>query len=146
MIVKFIGYLIGRIFVALMLLPLCYTVWLIYDASSVLISTETKEAKIEGCYYKRVRKSGSRHSSSWGPVAVTKSGITVKGDFTLAKKEWCESSIGNSVTVFINEGDPSKNHINTFFQFWFMPLIYLLVSIIIYPGLYMLRKKQRKSA
>lgn len=145
-IAKFIGYSIGAIFAVLLLLLIGFTAWHVYDVVSVLASTKTEKAQIEGCHYKIIKKSSSSYSVSWGPVAITKSGVRIKGDFTWKNKSWCESGIGESVTVFINENDASKNRINTFFQFWFTPTIFLLGCIIFYPVSYMLKKRKRKNA
>ena len=145
MIAKYIGYIIGAIFAVLLLAPIGYTAWLVYDVASVLTTTQLEEAQIQECHYKRVRKSSSSYSGSWGPVAVTKSGLRINGDFTWKKKSWCESNIGDNVNVFVNENDPSKNRINTFFQFWFMPTAFLLVCLIFYPGSYILKKKRKNA-
>ncbi|MCG8434605.1 MAG: DUF3592 domain-containing protein [Gammaproteobacteria bacterium] len=145
MIAKFIGYLIGGIFAVGLLAPLGVAVWLIYDRTDVLLSTTLVGAVIEECHYKRVRK-GSGYSGSWGPVAVTDTGVRVKGEFTWKKKAWCESGIGDEVTVFIHETDESKNRVNTFFQFWFMPLLFFLISAIFYPGSYIAKKRKDERA
>lgn len=141
---KVIGYLIGGIFAIGVFVPLGFASWLIYDRSAVLLSTTLEDATIESCYYQRVHGS-SRGSASWGPVAVAANGVKVKGGFKWNKKSWCESGIGSKVSVFIHPSDSGKNRINTFFQFWFLPIALLLFCVIFYPAAYSAkRRKNRK--
>ncbi len=142
---KVLGYIIGAIFIVLLLSPIGVSCWLVYDRATVLLTTSTEQAVIQECHYKR-RKTGSGYSGSWGPVAVTSDGIRIKGSFTWKRKGWCESGIGKEVPVFLHDTDTSKNRINTFFQFWFYPLFFTTVCLIFYPLSYKAKKnKQKKS-
>ncbi|TQV88168.1 hypothetical protein [Aliikangiella coralliicola] len=143
MVAKIIGYLIGGLFVLGLLAPIPISLWMIWDRVTVLSSTEVEPALIESCHH-RYRTSGSRSKGSWGPVAVTERGLKVKGDFTWSKKSWCESDIGDEVNVFVHPTDKSKNRINTFFQFWFLPIISTSFCLFFYPLSYRLKKKKKK--
>ena len=147
MIAKIIGYVIGGLFILGLLAPIPISIWLIWDRIDVLTSTTKVGATIESCH-QRYKSSGNRTKSSWGPVAVTESGLKIKGDFTWSKKSWCESGIGERVSVFVHPWDEDKNRINTFFQFWFFPVLMMSICLIFYPLSYRqkklkeLRKKQ----
>ncbi len=142
MIANVIGYTIGALFVIGILAPIGVASWMVYDRVAVLTSTESATATVESCHYKR-RKSGSSRTGSWAPVAVTDSGTEVRGSLYWSKKRWCESSIGNRVSVFLHATDAKKNRINTFFQFWFLPGILSLFCITFYPLSYRAKKRQR---
>ena len=143
MLAKLIGYTIGAVFIALLLAPIPITVWLIYDRVTVLTSTSLQPAVIEECYHE-YRTTGNTSRGSWGPLAVTNDGIRVKGDFRWRKKDWCLSSIGDEVNVFVHPQDPGKNRINTFMQFWFYPTMMTVICLVFYPLSY--RAKKRKDA
>lgn len=141
MIAKAIGYPIGILFAIGLLAPIGLASWMVYDRISVLTSTTSVEATVESCHYKR-KKSGSSSRGSWTPVAVTASGTEVRGSLYWSKKRWCESSIGDRVSVFSHPSNPSKSRVNTFFQFWFLPSILSLFCIVFYPASYRAKKKQ----
>lgn len=143
MLAKIIGYSIGAAFVALILAPIPIAVWLVYDRITVLTSTTSHQAVIEECYHE-YRTTGTTSRGSWGPVAVTGEGVRVKGEFRWRDKDWCLSDIGDEVTVLLHPSDSGKNRINSFFQFWFYPLLMTTVCLIFYPLSY--RAKKRKDA
>ena len=143
MILKAIGYTIGALFALGLLAPIGFASWLVYDRITVLASTTTAPATIEDCHYKRSRSGGSVRGS-WAPVAVTASGVRVRGSLHWSKKRWCESGIGDGVSVFLHASDPSKNRINTFFQFYFLPATLSLFCLVFYPASY--RAKKQKDA
>ena len=141
MIAKLIGYLIGGLLVLAMLSPIPLFAWLAYDRLEVLNSGSVQEAVIERCYSKR--RSGSGSSTTFGPVAVTKNGLPVKGDFRWARRSWCESDIGDTVSVLVHQQNRDRSKIYSFTQFWLLPLFLGLVVFVGYPLLYL---KKRKSA
>ncbi|GLS27969.1 DUF3592 domain-containing protein [Marinibactrum halimedae] len=142
MIAKVLGYSIGALFIVILLAPIPLSIWFIVDRISLLTSATPARAIIEECY--RHRRSGTNAKVSWGPVAVTVEGLKVKGDFKWSKKKWCESTIGDEVTVLLHPTDKNKHRIHTFFQFWFLPLVMTLICIVFYPLSY--RAKKRKDA
>ena len=136
MFAKAVGYLIAGM---LIVVPVGFAVWLTYDRVNILTSTTLHKATIDHCHYRQVKKK-NRRKSSWAPVAVTVTGVSVKGHFYWSQKHWCQSSVGKQVSVFIHSHDASKNRINTFFQLWFLPVVLLFFCLVLYLGIYFLRK------
>lgn len=141
MIANLIGYLIGGLLVLAMLSPIPIFGWLVYDRIEVLNNASVEQAVISRCYSHRSSRSGS--APTFGPVAVTESGLNIKGGFRWARRSWCESDIGESVSVLVHSERPENSRIYSFFQFWFLPLLMGFVVLIAYPLLYLKKKKAR---
>lgn len=139
---KFIGYLIGALFVLIFFAPIPVAGWLIYDRATVLLETEAAEAEIVECY--SYRTSGSNARLSFGPVAVTANKVRVKGYFRWSRRSWCEAGIGDKVTVLLHPQDESKNRVYTFLQFWFLPLLFFIIGFVIYPAAYWAKLRKGK--
>ena len=146
MIAKAIGYLIGAVFVGLLLAPIPLAVWFVYDGTTVLMSTSVADAVIERCDRRSTRGIKSRGIAShvsWVPVAKTASGVEIKGDFGWTRRSWCESDVGKRVSVFVHDTNRSMNRINTFSQFWFFPMI-LTAICVLYLCIYIIKRKRRR--
>ncbi|MDP7319674.1 MAG: hypothetical protein QF441_03655 [Bacteriovoracaceae bacterium] len=130
----FLGYFIGGCFVLLMLFaPLGATTYFVYDIVLALSKYEKDIAIIERCESSR-QNSGSSVRYKRVPIAVTSSGRIVKGQ--MDEIRWltkCDSLIGNKVEVLINPQNKKEGYINTFWQLWFMPLLFFIISAIYYP-------------
>ena len=145
---KIIGYSIGGLFAIILLAPIVLAVWNTYELVSVLTSTVVEPAVISFCSYQSGRnrsstgfRKGSGRGPTWVPIAVTQLGIKVEGKLGWGvTKQWCEKSMGHHVAVLIHPTDPTKNRIYTFFQFWFTPLILIVVSLLLYPQLYRMKR------
>ena len=120
--------------------------WQIYEKSKVIANSELTPATIVSCDHSTRIKKG-RRKSSWAPVALTDSGFSVTGSMSWSNKEWCTSSIGEGVTVFLHNTNRRNSQINTFFQFWFLPVLYtcFVLLLYVYPIIYYMRKKHNKS-
>ena len=129
-----IGYLIGGAFVVLILFgPIGVTIYYVQDAANALINYESDMATIERCESTR-QGSGSKVRYKRVPVAITDSGTTVKGQMDEIRWVYkCNDMIGDRVPVLIDPTNSKKGHINTFWQLWFMPLLFLAISIFYYP-------------
>ena len=145
MITNLIGYLIGGIFVCLVMSPIFIGIWLAYDRIELLANSKKTQAVITSCYH-RSQTGSSKTKYSWVPVATTREAITIRGDFGWKKKSWCESDIGDNVTVYVYSNESDKNRINTFFQLWFYPCLAWLVSVLmIYAGYKKHRQRKRQN-
>lgn len=129
-----IGYLIGGVFVVLILLaPIGATSYLVYDLTKALLNYESDTAEIVRCESTR-QTTDSRVRYKRVPVAITAQGITVKGDMDEIRWVYkCNDLIGEQVKVLIDPKDSKNGKINSFFQMWFLPLLFILISIIYYP-------------
>ena len=135
----FLGYLIGGLFVCLMVAPIPIAGWLVYDRVERFANAEQAEATITECY-RHSRSSGGTNKISWGPLAVTATSIKVKGDFKWSDRDWCEVAVGDKVTVLLHQdGD---HRIFSFLQFWALPLLMVTICLVFYPLSY--RAKQKK--
>lgn len=91
--------------------------------------SEKKSAIIIDCHTLKSR-SGSGYRRSWAPIAKTNDGDIAKGTFGHKPKKKCEDQIGNKVSVYVSSIDKEKHQINTFFQLWFRPILFILIAII----------------
>ena len=140
MISKALGYLIGGLFLLAFLSPVPISIWLVYDRIDVYLNSSKQQATITHCYSHR--SSGNNSRLSFGPVAVTQSGQKVKGDFKWSKRKWCEYGIGSQVTVLLKNNDMEDSRIFTFLQFWSLPLFFLFISFVLYPAMYIAKRKK----
>jgi len=106
------------------------------DRIGVLATADSHAGVIVSCKSQvRVRRSSKRLTShrswSYAPIVVTRSGHKAVGTLFFPKKSTCTALIGNSVPVFVNKVDPSKNRINSFTQFWLFPTVILFVILFI---------------
>lgn len=128
-----IGYLIGGVFVLLILFaPIGVTSYFVYNFANALLNYESDTAQIIRCESKRLSGSSARYKRV--PVAITDSGNTIKG--SMDEVRWvykCNDLIGKKVKVLVDPNNKNKGHINSFWQLWFMPILFLIISLIYYP-------------
>ena len=129
-----LGYFIGGVFVVLILFgPIGVTSYFVYNLSHALLNFEPDTAEIVRCESNRLSGSSARYKRV--PVAVTQSGNTIKG--SMDEVRWiykCNDLIGKKVNVLIDPNNKNKGHINSFWQLWFMPILFLIISLIYYPA------------
>lgn len=133
---KIIGYLIGGLFVlGMVLAPIGGATYFLNDLYQVHQLEIKTEATITGCFTLRNTKTG-RPKAHRVPKAITKDGVVVRGTLGQIKIfDICKSSVGDKVSVFLDAQGSSKGRFNTFYQLWFMPLLFTLMSLFWYPFL-----------
>tara|TARA_R110000868_G_scaffold334233_4_gene594939 strand:- start:1461 stop:1910 length:450 start_codon:yes stop_codon:yes gene_type:complete len=146
LITKIVGYFIGSLFVALLLLaPVGGMIYFMHDSITALDHVVDDQAIVEKCISKR--SSSGKVTARGVPVAITSSGVKIEGQMGQPKfLLQCKDMIGESVPVFIHSNDSSRHRINTFWQMWFLPTLFTLFSLIWYPALFKgyQRKKNKK--
>ena len=101
------------------------------DRVGVLISSDSYTATVVECDWRRTRglsrngKGASRVRSSYQPIAVSKEGYRAAGRLKVSSKSFCEGLIGHEVKIFVNKDRPEEARINSFFQFWLAPFVFL---------------------
>ena len=107
--------------------------WMGADRVDLLFNSSVEDAVVVSCKGKPPRRrTGPRgRSRSWtyAPVAVTASGVKVKGSLSLSGKSWCEPLIGTKTTVLVHDTDVSKSRINSYIQFWLVPAFFLTLVL-----------------
>lgn len=96
-----------------------------HDRISVLTSSQSFDASITHCKWKRtwVRRSMRRGTShTYAPVTVSKQGYRVTGKLYIARKKNCERRIDERVKILVNPNNPDDGRINSFLQFWLYPM------------------------
>ncbi|MBH46645.1 MAG: hypothetical protein CME71_00585 [Halobacteriovorax sp.] len=142
---KIVGYFIGSLFVALLLLaPIGGMIYFMHDSLSALENVVKDQAIVEKCISKR--SSTGKVNARGVPVAMTDTGVKVEGSIGQPKFLFqCKDMIGSSVPVLIHQSDKARHRINTYWQMWFLPTIFSIFSLIWYPALYKgYQKKKNK--
>ncbi len=142
MFAKYLGYLIGGTFaLGLMIAPIAVTSYFLYDSAYTILNLETKEATVTECFTKR--SSTGRALTRNVPRAVTSEGDVANGMIgELKYLSTCDEMIGDTLDVYIDPHNPKNNRINTFWQMWFLPLIFSTICLLWYP--YLIKKIRQK--
>ena len=132
----------GFILVLACLLP---TLWFLHDRIDLLQHAELESASIIKCDYKwgtRVSSSTSqrRKTTSYAPIAISEQGNKVRGTLWWASRDICERSLHKQVSVLVHNTEPDKSRINSFFQFWMFPILFVYLTAVVIISLYIPRR------
>ncbi len=148
MVAKYFGYLIGGLFaIALILAPISVTSYFLFDSAYTILKLEPKEAVVTKCFTKR--SSTGKPLTRNVPRAITTEGEIANGMIgELKYLSTCDEMVGDTLSVYIDPNNHKNNRINTFWQMWFLPLIFTTICLLWYP--YLIKKiinkyKKKKS-
>ena len=132
-----IGVKVVSIILFLMFLfPITVGGWLVYDAVDVLSQSEVEEAMIVECSRKRsatgrgARKRYLMGHFAYNYVAESDDGVKVKSTFGFNKRSQCREYIGQTVSLYLYQPDLENSRIKTFVQFWVLPIVGGLLSLL----------------
>jgi len=142
--------IISIIFFFMALFPIIGGGWTAYDAADVILNSKTDYAAIKFCEKRLVisftgsikgnyrRGMRAKIKPAYFAIAETDSGLEVSSRFPNNKREKCEDKIGNKVSVYVYKSYTENSRINTFIQFWILPiggsLICMIFSYVILRG------------
>lgn len=131
--------------IIIIILPFAVASYFTYDAVWSVFNLEKTQATIHSCFTKT--SSSGKPINHHVPKASLESGVTIEG--TIGQPKFfltCDDMIGETVDVYIDNYNKDNNRIATFWQMWFLPSLFTIVSIFWY-SLYLkkLMKKFKKS-
>jgi len=101
-------------------------------------NSEAASAAVKSCTSKRIQTGSRRHNrigqkfnkTIYAMEAVTNTGDVAIGSFASGwfGPNWCESKIGETVTIRLHPTDPSLNRISSFTQLWY-PLLQIALTL-----------------
>ena len=121
---------INIIFALLVLAWLVTSGFVFHDRISVLTSSQSLDATVTHCKWKKSRRksssssSGPRSRSTYAPVAVSAEGYRVIGKISLAGRKNCERMIGKPVKILVDSHNPDNARIHSF-----MPVSYTHLTL-----------------
>jgi hypothetical protein len=65
------------------------------------------------------------------PIARTPDGVEAVGSYKLGE-DWCRKQVGRTVTVRLHPDDPQRSIINSYVQFWMLPVHILIVFLLFF--------------
>ena len=131
------------IFALLALAWLVTSGFVFHDRISVLTSSQSLDATITHCEWKKSRRksssnsSGPRSRSTYAPVAVSVEGYRVTGKISLAGRKNCERMIGKPVKILVDSHNPDDARIHSFMQFWLYPVALTFAGTLLMAGVFM---------
>ena len=123
--------IVSLILFLMFLFPIYAGGWAIYDAIDVLMHSKSGNAKIVECDSRRSVRSRHKLAGYYGYsyVAETNDGVKVASTFRYKKRSQCRKNIGQDVSVYLYQSDLENSRINTFVQFWALPIGGGLISL-----------------
>lgn len=110
------------------ILPLVITSYFTYDSVWSVLHLEKTQAIVKSCFT-RTSNSGkplNRHV----PKAVSENGEVVEGYIGQPKYFLtCDGMIGETVEVYIDQQDKKNSRLATFWQMWFLPSLFFILSL-----------------
>ena len=131
--------------IIIIILPLAIASYFTYDALWSVFNLEKKQATIQSCFTKT--SSSGKPINHHVPKAYTVSGEVIEGMIGQPKFFLtCDDMVGETVNVYLDKENKKNNRIATFWQMWFLPSLFIIISLFWY-SLYLkkLMKKLKKS-
>ncbi|MCK5829096.1 MAG: hypothetical protein KAH20_02215 [Methylococcales bacterium] len=115
--------------------------WFAYERFSIFVNSDTHFAVITSCEGKwtevntnnrphsGVSTSSRRQVVLYVPVATSQDNLKGKGTFW-TDNAFCQRMLGQKTHILVDKNDAKKGYIYNYIQFWFLPLFFLLFSIL----------------
>ena len=129
-------FILGIGILVVFIAPIGLAVFYTLDRAEILLNSDRQSAIIQDCKREYVNRNlSSRRKSKSGSfyraVAKAEDGSVIKANLALASKSFCRKNIGKPVTVFVHRKDETRSRLNSFLQFWLIPLSMIVVASVL---------------
>ena len=131
--------------IIIIILPFAIATYFTYDAVWSVLNLEKTQATIQSCFTKT--SSSGKPINHHVPKAQSENGEVIEGMIGQPKFFLtCDDMVGKTIDVYLDKENKNNNRIGTFWQMWFLPSLFIIISIFWY-SLYLkkLLKKLKKS-
>jgi hypothetical protein len=122
----------GQIFLLLLLFtPVVFSVYLLHDRVTIMTQWQPIDATIDSCI-RHSESSRRAASGGWIPQAQLSDGRLINGEFSVKFEGLCRMQLTDRGTVFRHA---DKYQLHTALEFYFLPLLMLIIAAIIVYGI-----------